>query len=420
MKLRNKVFSCLLGGIAALTCMSLPTLQETVPQQLSASLAAPSLPVSAPAAEEELPAAPTHRIDGNQDALNEQLDTLFQQYGVKGCSVAAFEGEEIVYTHSYGIARGNQPADENTKYRIASISKAVTATLAMHLVDQGKLSLGDELASIHPALQNPAYPDDPATLQMLLTHTSGIIDGAGYNRAISRGIFPSLDVVMQSNNFSGSRPGERYSYSNFGLGLVCAAIEQATGVPFRDYAKSELFDPLGLDAGFMTNDIDDPQTIAALGSVDPLSWGDMEKAYSQIPLGQMYLLGQGELYISAVDLAKIGMILAGDGSFLDSDSQRVQFLSQQALEQMHTPLVYDPQTNTTRGLAVQMTEDILDGTTLWGHQGNAYGVISCLFYDRDTRKGVVFLNNRASQMRTESKVYAVNDAVVKAIWQYLG
>ncbi len=47
---------------------------------------------------------------------------------------------------------------------------------------------------------------------------------------------------------------------------------------------------------------------------------------------------------------------------MDSDSQRVQFLSQQALEQMHTPLVYDPQTNTTRGLAVQMTEDILDGT----------------------------------------------------------
>ncbi len=92
------------------------------------------------------------------------------------------------------------------------------------------------LPSILPCKTLP-IPDDPATLQMLLTHTSGIIDGAGYNRAISRGIFPSLDVVMQSNNFSGSRPGERYSYSNFGLGLVRAAIEQATGVPFRDYAK---------------------------------------------------------------------------------------------------------------------------------------------------------------------------------------
>lgn len=286
--------------------MSLPTLQETVPQQLSASLAAPSLPVSAPAAEEELPAAPTHRIDGNQDTLNEQLDTLFQQYGVKGCSVAAFEGEEIVYTHSYGIARGNQPADENTKYRIASISKAVTAALAMHLVDQGKLSLGDELASIHPALQNPAYPDDPATLQMLLTHTSGIIDGAGYNRAISRGIFPSLDVVMQSNNFSGSRPGEQYSYSNFGLGLVCAAIEQATGIPFRDYAKSELFDPLGLDAGFMTNDIDDPQTIAALGSVDPLSWGDMEKPIPRFRSGRCTCSVRGNCISAPLTLQKSG------------------------------------------------------------------------------------------------------------------
>ena len=146
------------------------------------------------------------------------------------------KGEEIVYTHSYGIARGNQPADDNTKYRIASISKAVTAALAMHPVDQGKLSLEDHLASIHPALQNPAYPDDPATLQMLLTHTSGIIDGAGYNRAISRGIFPSLDVVMQSNNFSGSRPGERYSYPTSVWDWFALLLNRRPVFPF-DYAK---------------------------------------------------------------------------------------------------------------------------------------------------------------------------------------
>lgn len=56
----------------------------------------------------------------------------------------------------------------------------------------------------------------------------------------------------------------------------------------------------------MTNDIDDPQTIAALGSVDPLSWGDMEKAYSQIPLGQMYLLGQGNCISAPLTLQKSG------------------------------------------------------------------------------------------------------------------
>ena len=68
-----------------------------------------------------------------------------------------------------------------------------------------------------------------------------------------------------------------------------------------------------------------------------------------------------------------------------------------------------------------MTEDILDGTTLWGHQGNALrrGLL-LVFTTATPARAWSFLNNRASQMRTESKVYAVNDAVVKAIWQYLG
>ena len=204
------------------------------------------------------------------------------------------------------------------------------------------------------------------------------------------------------------------------MGLVSAAIEYATGQPFRSYAQQVLFEPLGLDAGFLTDDIDDPQTIAVLGSVDPLDWGKMEKAYARIPVGQMYLLGQGELYISAKDLARIAMILAGDGSFLPAGSDtRQTFLSAETLEEMHTPKVYDEATNTTRGLALQMSDEIVDGVTLWGHQGNAYGVISCLFYDRESHKGLAFLTSSASQMRAENKIYAVNDAAVRAVWEYL-
>lgn len=364
--------------------------------------------------------APSHHIFGNEQVLNETLDVICKQYSVQGCSIAAFAGKEIVYTHSYGNARPEQPADENTKYRIASISKAVTATLAMKLEEDGKLSLDYDIAQIHPKLQNPFYPDETTTLKMLMTHTSGIIDGSGYNSAIHRSVFPSLDVVLQKNNFSGHRPGERYVYSNFGMGLVCAAIEQVTQQHFFKYAQDVLFEPLGIDAGFLINQIEDKNSIAALGSVDPLSWGNMAAAYQKIPLGQMYLLGQGELYISARDLAQIAIILAGDGSCIPAgSSQTFSFLNPETLEKMHTPLVYDPETNTTRGLALQMTEDIIDGVTFWGHQGNAYGVISCMFYDRESQKGIVFLTNNANQMRAENKIYAVNDAVVKAIWQYL-
>src|SRR5699024_425265 len=89
-----------------------PTLQETVPVDLSpVQLAAESIAVSAQPV--SLPAAPTNHIAGNEDKLDAALDEICQQYGVKACSAAAFEGEQIVYTHSYGKARGDTPADEN-------------------------------------------------------------------------------------------------------------------------------------------------------------------------------------------------------------------------------------------------------------------------------------------------------------------
>ena len=191
-----------------------------------------------------------------------------------------------------------------------------------------------DIADIHPDLQNPYYPDSTTTLEMLLTHTSGIVDGAGYNWAISQSVFPSLDQVLQYSKLFRQRPRRTVRLHQFlhGAGQCRHRVRHRAG-PFRSYAQQVLFEPLGLDAGFLTDDIDDPQTIAVLGSVDPLDWGKMEKAYARIPVGQMYLLGQGELYISAKDLARIAMILAGDGSFLPAGSDtRQTFLSAETLE----------------------------------------------------------------------------------------
>ncbi|WP_312640902.1 serine hydrolase [Hydrogenoanaerobacterium sp.] len=365
----------------------------------------------------------TNTIANNKAELDLAINRISEQYGVKGCSIAVWEHDTIVYSHSYGVASIRQmqqnavkkPASQSTKYRVASISKVVTTMLAMTLQEQGKLSLDMDIAAlVNENLQNSFYPDDNATIEMLMTHTSGIIDGAGYTRALNMTPFPSLDVVLQRNNFSGSKPGTAYSYSNFGMGLVAGAVEKLSGKHFYDYARDTLFEPLGADAAFITDYIKDKDSIAAFSSTDPLSWGSMAELYGQIPLGQMYLLGQGELYISADDLARIGIILSGDGTY-----EGKRYLKQETLKNIHTPRVYDSVTNVTRGLAVQISPDIIEGVTLYGHQGNAYGAISCLFYDPVTKRGAVFLTNGASAKRAESQIYAVNDAIVKQIWQYL-
>ena len=369
-------------------------------------------------------------FEENRNSVDKAVERIAGIYGVTGCSVAVFEKDRIVYTYSYGIARRNglvkdgekwiytnteTPASDDTKYRAASISKMVTTVLAMQLADEGKLNIEDDIAElINPNLKNPYYPETKTTIEMLMTHTSGIVDGRGWEYASSKVPFPSLDKVIGRGIFSGERPGEKYSYSNLGMGLVSGAVEQASGKRFYDYARDALFEPMGIDAAYMTDYIEDRGNIAELRGADPVSWGEMEPYYStNIPLGQMYLLGQGELYISAPDLAKIAMILAGDGTY-----EGRRYLSRESIDSIHTKRSYDPETNVSRGLAVQITSDIIDGVTLYGHQGNAYGAISCVFYDPEAECGIVFLSSGASSERAGNYIYSVNDAIINELWKY--
>ena len=107
------------------------------------------------------------------------------------------------------------------------------------------------------------------------------------------------------------------------------------------------------------------------------------------------------------------MILAGDGTF---DGKR--YLTQESIDNIHTKRSYDPETNVIRGLTVQITSDIVEGVTLYGHQGNAYGAISCVFYDPETECGVVFLSNGANPEREWNYIYSVNDAIINELWKF--
>lgn len=354
-------------------------------------------------------------------ALDREIDQIAVANHVRGCSVAIFEGESILYSHAYGVAaqRGDTvfPASPDTKYRIASISKMLSGVLVMSLVEQGALHLEDDLSAlIHPNLVNPFCADTPPQLRHLLTHTSGIYDSDVYRQAIAEGPpFPSLTSLLEEENaFLKSRPGAGYNYSNFAMGLTAAAVEQATGERFHDYANRVLFAPMEIDGGYLTDFVADKSTIAAFADVDPAAWGNMHSAYSAFPLGQNYLLAQGEVYISANDLAKILMVLAGDGSW-----NGTRFLEPETVEAINTPQYSLPAAEITRGFGIQIVDGAIDGVSLRGHQGNAYGAISCAFYDPDTARGVVFLTNGSDIVYGNHQLYRVNEAVLHAAWDHL-
>ncbi len=350
------------------------------------------------------------------EAVKERLNAICKECGVVGLSMAVFKGQDLFFKHSYGYADKalRIAACENTKYRIASISKTVTGILAMQLIAEGRLSLDIGVSGyLGVDIDDPRYPNDKITLRQLMTHTSGITDSLAYIIAAdSPG--PLADLLSYGTIHSGTQPGTHYLYSNFGAGLMCGIIERATGKRFYDYADERLFIPLQMDAGFLRTRIDDTENIAVIYnqnavSADVKRWGRVESAYDSIPLGQMYLIGQSDLIISAADLAAFAIALAGDGTY-----NSYEILPQEEVNEMNAVAFDDGVVK--RGLALGMVEDLVHGRTLHGHVGQAYGMISAMYYDPADHTGVVFITNGCDVRKNRDDIYTIVDAIVNAAY----
>src|SRR5690606_14323757 len=160
----------------------------------------------------------------------------------------------------------------------------------MQLVEQGKLSLEDEVGDlIGFPIRNPTFPDVPITLKMLLSHTSSLTDNAGYF---------TLDVINPERNpnwgksYADRAPGSKYEYCNLAFNTIGAIIERVTGQRFDGYIKEHILDPLGLYGGYYVDQLDTTR-IAQIYSIDEQR-GRFERSGAYRPLGNRianYTLG---------------------------------------------------------------------------------------------------------------------------------
>lgn len=160
-------------------------------------------------------------------------------------SLSIFKGGREVYGRSFG--QKNLPGvahNESTKYRIASVTKMVTAILAFKLIENGRLSLEDRLSDF--------YPDMPSsqkiTIRNLLEHSSGL-----GNFAIKNGSVWVVDEVSQREILEEIKrqgvsfePGERIAYSNSAYFLLRMILEQRYGRDYHEIVAQEIAKPLGL------------------------------------------------------------------------------------------------------------------------------------------------------------------------------
>lgn len=302
--------------------------------------------------------------------------------------------------------------------RVASISKLVTAIAVMRLVEQRRLDLDTDVSRwLGWPLRNPAFPDRPITLRLLLSHRSSLTDTIDY-------VLP-LDADMRSLLSDPKAwdaehpPGVYFRYTNFNFPVIAAVMERATGERFDRLMARLVLTPLKLDACYNWANCapatraravvlyrarqpvkDMPEQVAAC-PVTPARDGSCDLASWRAGANGAVFAPQGGLRISARGLATIGRLLLGRGAV-----DGVRLLSRRSFAQLEKPLwTSDGRNGDTGdgfycryGLAVTFLatpgckdDPFGDGHRRLGHAGEAYGLRSGLWIDRRAGTGVAYV-----------------------------
>ncbi|MBX9884275.1 MAG: beta-lactamase family protein [Novosphingobium sp.] len=310
--------------------------------------------------------------------------------------------------------------------RIASISKLVTALGVMRLVDAGVLDLDRDIADyLGWPLRHPAFPDRPITLRQLLSHRSGLTDGADYIIPLGETLRQRLadprawDMAHGPSGYGGD---DWFHYTNLNFPVVASVMEAATGQRFDRLMRKLVLAPLGLSACYNwsgCNGLAAARAVVLYRHDGSVARDDLRGVLPACPVavaqGQpcdlaAYTPGwngalfspQGGLRISMNELARIGQMLArgGEGfltpaSFAALTAPQWRFNGHNGVGENGAPDGFF----CAYGLGVQLIgsagpgcndDPFGDGIARLGHPGEAYGLRSGLWLDPRTGRGVAF------------------------------
>jgi CubicO group peptidase (beta-lactamase class C family) len=297
-------------------------------------------------------------------------------------------GNDVIWVNGFGWADIEKqiPADAETIYRTGSISKSFTAVLMMQMVEKGYFKLDDPVEKYFPEIRDLAdKPEDAGliTFRHLASHTSGLIREPKLKGAASGPISQWEDKILASipKTSYQSLPGEKYSYSNIGFGMLGLAVSRAVGKPFMDLIKENIFDPLGMTSSFF---------ILTDEHISNLSMGYVQrrdgKVDAEFPAmehaGRGYKVPNGGIYSTVGDLSKFVAAMTGASSEkIFSEEARKEILKRQT-----------PEGGSGYGLGFFRQKDE-DGFISIGHGGSVAGYNASMVFDPESKIGVVVFRN---------------------------
>ncbi len=338
-------------------------------------------------------------------------------YGVTVSVAFDADRPDTIQVKGFADPVTRRAATADDPVRIASISKLITALGVMRLVEAGVLDLDKDVSDwLGWPLRNPAFPDAPITLRMLLSHQSSLTDDADYIIPLGETLENRLGDPRAWD--ATHRPGSYFRYTNLNFPVVASVMENASGERFDQLMARLVFVPLKLDACLNWTTCSDAAVARAVVLTDmqgnvrrdnlkgfrpacpviPATYGSCDLSRYQLGANGALFSPHGGVRISMRGLARIGkMILHGGEGFLSPASIAALIGPEWSFDGKNGET--ETGFNCTFGLAVQTLASVQSGChddpfgdrfQRIGHAGEAYGLRSGLWIDRANGKGIAF------------------------------
>ncbi len=309
------------------------------------------------------------------DAVKDATLAYMREAGVVGCAVAIAEKGKLVFSSGFGFADLENPAEARpqTLFRLASISKPITAVAVMRLVERGQVDLKADIRTYVPEFPDKGHK---ISVEQVLNHTSGIRHYKGDEFASTKryeSVSDSLKIFQDDPLLH--PPGESYTYTTYGYTLLARLIENVSGKSFPDFLNEEVF----VRANMYASKIDDATAIIP-NRAKGYRAGPDNKAINSSFADTSYKWAGGGMLSTAPDMARFGVSLL-NGTLLKRDS----------VARMWTTSSLPDARITRYGLGFHVNQ--LEGRRMISHTGSQQGAQTAMLIFPDHDVVIVVLTN---------------------------
>lgn len=337
--------------------------------------------------------------------VEERLALEMSAGQVPGLALAIVRGQEVIYAQGFGVTSvedGGLPVTPQTLFRIGSVTKPLTGTMLMRLVESGKPELDCPISEYLPWLTLGDGVAQRITLRMLLSHTSGLPtdaehfgprDPGGLERFV-REEAPGYPLLAP--------PGTFWAYSNVGLNIAGYLAEAVSGLPYAELMQQVLFEPLA-----MRRTTFDP----LVAMTYPLAQAHERNRYGDLIVRHQFAENTGHhpgsfALSTALDLANFAILHLNQGCF--REQRLLSPASIAAMHRKHISLIDDSE----EGYGLTFYTDSYRGQPRVSHGGAISSYGSHLMLLPQAGIGVVLLANRADGIHLATLANQIIDGLI--------